>query len=111
MAKKVIKFVDLTLSYNRFRDFFHEALDRVMSSGIFILGEELKELEKEVIEFTRGHHAIGVGNGTDALILSLRAGGITSGDEVITTPMSYLASTSAITNLGATAVFIDIDSS
>lgn len=106
-----IKFLDLAQKYRRHAEAFHADLERVLSSGTFVLGEELEIFENAVVDFTGAKHAVGVGNGTDALVLSLKAAGVGRGDEVITTPMSYLASTSAITLCGATAVFVDIDRS
>lgn len=106
-----IKFIDLAGKYEPLTQAFHEDLDRVLSSGNFVLGEELQKFEAAIVDFTGAKNAVGVGNGTDALILCLKAAGVGRGDEVITTPMSYLASTSSITLCGATAVFVDIDRS
>jgi dTDP-4-amino-4,6-dideoxygalactose transaminase len=109
MARRQIRFVDLGAKYAHHVAQFHRDLDRVLTSGWFILGGEGERLEERVKRFTGAEHAIGVGNGTDALILSLKAMGIGPGDEVITTPMSYLATTSTIALCGATAVFVDVD--
>ena len=111
MAPKNIKFVELTSKYQPLSSQYHRDLDRVLSSGSFVLGSEVARLEESVKHFTNGNYAIGVGNGTDALILSMKAMDIGSGDEVITTPMSYLASASSIAQCGATAVFVDVDNS
>ena len=110
-SNQPISFVDLAAKYANFADQLHEDLDRVLSSGVFILGNEVLRLEALVKNFTAANHAIAVANGTDALILSLRASGVGPGDEVITTPMSYLATTSSIALCGATAVFVDVDES
>ncbi|WP_417815451.1 DegT/DnrJ/EryC1/StrS family aminotransferase [Thalassospira alkalitolerans] len=107
--KKIIKFVDLVSKYRQFQFGFHEDLDRLVSSGAYILGDIVSEFEQALSDFSGVKHAIAVANGTDALVLSLRAGGVVCGDEVITTPMSYLASTSAIALCGAKAVFADVD--
>lgn len=109
MARRQIPFVDLGAKFARHVAQFHRDLDRVLASGWFILGGEGERLEESVKRFTRAEHAIGVGNGTDALILSLKAVGIGPGDEVVTTPMSYLATASTIALCGATAVFVDVD--
>lgn len=106
-----LAFVDLAAKQARFAAQYRDDLARVLASGIFILGQEVSAFEKSVIEYTGAADAIGVANGTDALILGLRAMGVGPGDEVITTPMSYLATTSAIALCGATAVFVDIDNS
>jgi dTDP-4-amino-4,6-dideoxygalactose transaminase len=85
------------------------AIDRVIDRGWFILGPELEAFEREFAEATGGAHAVGVGTGTDAIALILRALGIGPGDEVITTPLSAAFSALAIMMAGATPVFADID--
>jgi dTDP-4-amino-4,6-dideoxygalactose transaminase len=111
MSKRHLPFVDLAAKQARFAARYQEDLARVLASGYFILGNEVSSFENAVVQFTGAAHAVGVANGTDALVLCLRAIGVGSGDEVITTPMSYLATTSAIALSGATAVFTDIDDS
>jgi dTDP-3-amino-3,4,6-trideoxy-alpha-D-glucose transaminase len=86
-----------------------EAIDRVIARGWFILGPELAAFETEFAEASGASHAVGVGNGTDALALALRAVGIGPGDEVITSPLSAAFSALAIVMAGATPVFADID--
>lgn len=86
------------------------AIDRVITRGWFVLGPELEAFEQEFARAAGAAHAIGVGNGTDALALTLRALGIGPGDEVITTPLSAAFSALAIMMAGATPVFADIDS-
>jgi dTDP-4-amino-4,6-dideoxygalactose transaminase len=86
-----------------------DAAVRTLKSGQYILGEEVENLEKEVAEYYGKKYAIGVGNGTDALFLSLRALGIGTGDEVITTPFTFVASSEVIANVGAKPVFVDIN--
>jgi dTDP-3-amino-3,4,6-trideoxy-alpha-D-glucose transaminase len=85
------------------------ALERVVASGWFILGPELEAFEREFAEASGARHAVGVGTGTDALALTLRALGIGAGDEVVTTPLSAAYSALAIQMAGATPVFADID--
>jgi dTDP-4-amino-4,6-dideoxygalactose transaminase len=85
------------------------AIGRVVASGWFILGPELDAFEREFAAASGAPHAIGVGNGTDALALALRAMGIGPGDEVITAPLSAAFSALAILMAGATPVFADID--
>ena len=87
---------------------YREALDRVVASGQLILGEEVRLFEQEFANFVGVKHAVGVGNGTDALVLSLMVCGIGVGDEVITVANSFLASASCIALCGATPVFADI---
>ena len=85
------------------------AIDRVVSSGWFVLGPEVEAFESEFAAACRASHAVGVGNGTDALALILRALGIGPGDEVITTPLSAAYTALAIMMAGARPVFADIE--
>ncbi len=77
-------------------------------SGGYIGGNHVKELEEDFQKYLNVKHAITVGNGTDALIISLRACNIGAGDEVITTPFSFFATSEAIVSVGATPVFVDV---
>jgi dTDP-3-amino-3,4,6-trideoxy-alpha-D-glucose transaminase len=92
-------------------DALRAAVERVITRGWFILGPELDAFEAEYAAASGASHAIGVGNGTDALALTLRALGIGPGDEVITPPLSAAFSALAIVMAGATPVFADIDPS
>jgi len=85
------------------------AVDRVISSGRFVLGAELDAFEHEFAAASGAKYAVGVGNGTDAIALVLRSLSIGPGDEVITTPLSAAFTALAITMTGATPVFADID--
>lgn len=111
MSGYTIPFVDLAAKYKALTPEFVGDLNRVILSGSYILGDEVAQLERAIKEFTKAEYAIAVANGTDALVLSLKAAGVGAGDEVITTPMSYLATTSSIALCGATAVFVDVDNS
>ncbi|WP_028776627.1 DegT/DnrJ/EryC1/StrS family aminotransferase [Shimazuella kribbensis] len=106
---KKIPLLDLTEQYNGIREEVRDAIDRVLESGHYILGPETKAFEAEVAEFCGVKHAIGVGNGTDALQLVLDAAGVKEGDEVITTPFTFFASAEVVSQLKATPVFVDID--
>lgn len=85
------------------------AVDRVIARGWFVLGPELDAFEREFAAATSGQHAVGVGTGTDALAIALRALGIGPGDEVITSPLSAAYSALAVMMAGARPVFADID--
>ena len=81
----------------------------VLSSAQYIMGENVKEFEKEISEYLGIKHSISVGNGTDALVIALKALGIEEGDEVITTPFTFFATAESISFVGATPVFVDVD--
>ena len=85
------------------------AIDRVVASGWFVLGPEVEAFEAEFAAAMGARHAVGVGSGTDAIALILRALGIGDGDEVITTPLSAAYTALAIMMAGARPVFADID--
>lgn len=87
----------------------HEAIGRVLPRGRYVMGPELAAFEQEYAAFCGTRYAIGVSNGTDALHLALLACGIGPGDEVITVPNTYIATVFAITYVGATPVFVDVE--
>jgi dTDP-4-amino-4,6-dideoxygalactose transaminase len=104
-----IPLVDLKAQYSSIKQEINEATKRVIESGQFILGPEVKALEEKTAAFLGVKYAIGVASGTDALQLALLACSISPGDEVITTPFTFIATAEAITQCGATPVFVDID--
>ena len=104
-----VPLLDLRAQYDTIRDEIQSALARVLESQRFILGPEGEALESEIAAYCGCEHAIGVSSGTDALLAALMAIEVKPGDEVITTPYSFFATTSAVVRAGATPVFVDID--
>ncbi|MFA5386578.1 MAG: DegT/DnrJ/EryC1/StrS family aminotransferase [Candidatus Paceibacterota bacterium] len=104
-----MNFLDLTAQYKSIKKEIDRAVKRVLDSSVFIGGKEVEEFEKEVARFCGAKYAIGVNSGTDALFLSLKALSIGPGDEVITTPFTFIATAGVIANCGARPVFVDID--
>jgi dTDP-4-amino-4,6-dideoxygalactose transaminase len=102
-------FLDLKAQFSSIRDEVLAAATRVLESQHFILGTEVELLEEEIAAKLGAKHAIGCASGTDALILSLMAADIRPGDEVITTPFSFIATAGSIAHIGAKPVFVDID--
>ncbi len=105
-----VPYINLSLQHSKDKEAILEKVSQVIDSGMFILGEEVDQFEKQFAKLCGTKYAIGVGNGTDSLILSMKAMGIGPGDEVITAPNSYLASASSIELVGAIAVFADVRS-
>ena len=95
--------------YISYKDEIDQAIKRVLDSNWYVLGNEVKSFEKEFSSFNNISNSIGVGNGTDALQIALRALNIGSGDEVITTSHTAVATVSAIHSVGAKPVFVDIE--
>ena len=85
------------------------AIERVLSSGWFILGREVEAFEREFASFLGANHVVGVGNGTDALEIALRVFDVGSQDAVITVSHTAMATVAAIKRTGATPLFVDID--
>lgn len=104
-----IPFLDLKSQLKPIKKDILIAIKNVINSGQFIMGEQVKLLEKELEEYLDVKHAIACASGSDALLLSLMAAGIKSGDEVITSPFTFFATAGAISRLGAIPVFVDID--
>ncbi|HEV8440570.1 MAG TPA: DegT/DnrJ/EryC1/StrS family aminotransferase [Methylomirabilota bacterium] len=101
--------IDLRRQHAALRDELLEAAARVVASSRFILGPEVRAFEEELAACCGARHGIGVNSGTDALLLALKAVGVAPGDEVITSPFSFVASASTIALVGATPVYVDID--
>jgi dTDP-4-amino-4,6-dideoxygalactose transaminase len=104
-----VPLVDLKAQYNSIKAEIDVAINRVLEHGQFILGPEVKAFEEEMAAYCGTKYAVGVASGTDALHLALLACGIKPGDEVITTPFTFIATAESITKCGAKPVFVDID--
>jgi len=104
-----IPFLDLKVQYQQIEQEVLPMLTEAMSNASFIGGPQVSCLETEFAEFTDSKFCIGVGSGTDALRFSLIAAGIGDGDEVITVPNTFIATTEAISQVNATPVFVDIN--
>lgn len=104
-----IPLVDLKAQYSSIKEEIDAAIHRVLKQGQFILGPEVEAFENEMASYIGVKHAVGVASGTDALHLALLACGIGPGDEVITTPFTFIATAEAIAQCGAIPVFVDID--
>lgn len=101
--------MNLKKQYSSIKEEVDKKVLEVLSSAQYIMGENVKEFEKEISEYLGIKHSISVGNGTDALVIALKALGIEEGDEVITTPFTFFATAESISFVGATPVFVDVD--
>jgi len=104
-----VPFLDLKIQYNTIQEEITSALQNVLESTSFAGGPFVEKFEKEFAAFCQSGFAVGVGSGTDALWIALLCLGISQGDEVITTPNTFIATAEAITFCGAKPVFVDID--
>lgn len=104
-----MEFIDLKSQYDALREDINGRIQTVLDHGQYIMGPEVKELEERLQEYTGASHCITVASGTEALLIALMALGVGRGDEVITTPFSFIATAEVIVLLGATPVFVDIE--
>ncbi|MHB9035547.1 MAG: DegT/DnrJ/EryC1/StrS family aminotransferase [Armatimonadota bacterium] len=104
-----LPFLDLKSTYTEIKDEIDAAVMRVLDSGYYLLGRELSSFEEEYAEYVGAKHCIGVGNGLDALELTLRALGIQPGEEVIVPSNTYIATWLAVSNIGAVPVPVEPD--
>ncbi|MCV9387712.1 DegT/DnrJ/EryC1/StrS family aminotransferase [Reichenbachiella ulvae] len=106
-----VPFFDLTRQHAAIENELFSVMEAVMNSGQFLNGTYLSQFEDSWSQYLGVEHTVGVANGTDAIYLTLKALGIGSGDEVITTAVSWVSTASAIVNAGAKPVFVDVDES
>lgn len=104
-----IPLIDLKAQYESLAEDLSKATLGILSSANYIMGKTVLDFEKEFANYIGVKHAISVGNGTDALVVALKAMGIGRGDEVITTPFTFFATAEAISAVGGTPVFVDVD--
>ncbi|MBN2243824.1 MAG: DegT/DnrJ/EryC1/StrS family aminotransferase [Acidobacteria bacterium] len=104
-----VPLLDLQAQYRTIKDAVHAAVEEVLESQRFIMGNQVASLEKEIAAFCNVPFAIGVASGTDALLVSLKALGVGAGDAVVTVPYTFFATAGAVSNLGARPLFVDIE--
>lgn len=104
-----INFYESQREYKEKKHEFDGAIKNIIDSGAFILGNEVKIFEEEIKDFTGAKHAIGVASGTDALVIASDILGFSDNKEIVTTPFTFLASTSCLAKHGGKPVFVDID--
>jgi dTDP-4-amino-4,6-dideoxygalactose transaminase len=104
-----IPLIDLKAQYKSIAEDLDRVTKEVLSSAGYIMGKNITEFEQEFAEYIGVKHAISVGNGTDALVVALKSLGIGNGDEVITTTFTFFATAEAISAVGATPVFVDVE--
>ena len=105
-----ISFIDLAAQQKQIYPELEKRITKVLSHGKYIMGPEVAELEEKLAEFVGVKYAISCSSGTDALLMALMADGVGPGDAVFTTPFTFIATAEVINLLGATPVFVDIDS-
>lgn len=103
-----IEFIDLKAQYRALKDAIDARIHKVLNHGQYIMGPEVRELEERLEAWTGAKHCITAASGTEALLISLMALGIRAGDEIITTPFTFVATAEVIVLLGAKPVFVDI---
>ena len=104
-----VDFAVLARQYEKYQTEYEEAALRVLRSGWYIMGKELDSFEEQFAQYTGAKYAAGVGNGLDALRLALEALGVGKGDEVIVQANTFIATALAVSQVGATPVFVDAD--
>jgi dTDP-4-amino-4,6-dideoxygalactose transaminase len=107
--KAKVPFFDLTAQFKSIEEEIKSALDEVFKTQQFILGSQVQALEEKIAQYCRTRYAMGVASGSDALLLSLIALGVGTGDEVLMPPFTFFATAGSVSRLGAIPVFVDID--
>ncbi len=105
-----MNFIDLAAQQRRIKERLDENIGKVLAHGSYIMGPEVRELERQLADYVGVKYAIGCASGTDALLLALMAYGIGPGSAIFTTPFTFIATAEVVSLLGATPVFVDIDS-
>lgn len=103
-----IPLIDLKKQYETIKHDVEKHVLKILSSANYIMGENVRQFEKEISEYLGVKNAISVGNGTDALVIALKSLGVREGDEVITSPFTFFATAESISAVGATPVFADV---
>jgi UDP-2-acetamido-2-deoxy-ribo-hexuluronate aminotransferase len=109
MSQPVIPFIDLKAQYETLKPQILERINRVLEHGQYIMGPEVQELEDKLASYTGAKHCVTVSSGTEALLISLMALEIQPGDEIITTPFTFVSTAEVIVLLGAKPIFVDIE--
>jgi UDP-2-acetamido-2-deoxy-ribo-hexuluronate aminotransferase len=102
-------FIDLKSQYRALRTDINSRIQAVLEHGQYILGPEVRELEQRLASYVNAAHCVTVASGTDALLIALMAQGVGPGDEVITTPFTFVATAEVIALVGAKPVFVDVE--
>jgi UDP-2-acetamido-2-deoxy-ribo-hexuluronate aminotransferase len=105
---KKIEFIDLKSQYADLAESINRRIQQVLNHGQFIMGPEVRELEQALERYSGSGHCVSVASGTEALLISLMALGVRAGDEIITTPFTFVATAEVIALLGAVPVFVDV---
>jgi len=108
LKNNMIQIIDLRRQYSQTKAEIDKAVMSIIEEQNFILGKPMKEFEENAAKYCQVPYAIGVNSGTDAILIALRAAGVTAGDEVITTPFTFIATIESIVNLGARPVLVDV---
>ena len=103
-----IKMFDLKIRDKNLKKKLHKSIDKVFNHGQFFLGPEVAQFEKKISKFVGTKYAVGVSSGSSALYIALKAAGVKRGDEVLTSPLSWIITSNAIVECGARPVFVDV---